>query len=82
MHVAEPCSPPKGSIRCTNVNETLSFFNECNAKKCPKPRFLSPTEACPQGGSYGCDCKDGYARNPDGQCVLLEDCPRYPPILP
>lgn len=66
------CSFPCGS------NETWAFHNECNAKRCPKPRYLSPTEACRKDGNYGCDCREGYARSPDGQCVLLEDCPKFP----
>lgn len=67
---------------CINANETWSYFNQCNSKKCPKPRWLSPTQACSEIGNYGCDCKNGYGRNPDGQCVLLEDCPKYPLRLP
>lgn len=66
------CSDPCNS----SANETYTYFNECNGKKCPVAKWQKSKKVkCSKVNRYACDCKKGYARNENGQCVSLEDCP-------
>lgn len=67
---------------CPNENETYVYFNECKAKKCPKPRWLSPTIECTNISEYGCACKEGYYRLDEDTCLLPDDCPVITVPLP
>ena len=39
-------------------------------------------EKCPDKCERTCQCKTGYFRNDDGECVPLESCPILLPLCP
>ncbi|KAF5302455.1 hypothetical protein FQR65_LT08545 [Abscondita terminalis] len=57
------------STRCGNNEE----FSECHSH-CP-PTCTDPgTRPCIASCKVGCDCKQGFLRNSNGQCVSRNKC--------
>ena len=54
------------------TQEWLECGNRCREPKC---RNHKVGEKCPDDCERTCQCKTGYFRNDDGECVLRESCP-------
>ncbi|KAF2880682.1 hypothetical protein ILUMI_25490 [Ignelater luminosus] len=49
-------------------------FDECKSL-CPETCMtLNDTSPCFPGCAKGCNCKFGYVRNEDNNCIKIEDC--------
>ena len=58
---------------CTGpTQEWLECGNRCREPTCGKDKV---GEKCPDDCERTCQCKTGYFRNDDDECVLLESCP-------
>lgn len=75
--ITQPSEASKGTTQKVivtecSLNETL---NECG-RVCEADCFSIFTRSeCTDCGSAACACLQGYARNPQGQCVYWGDCP-------
>ena len=54
------------------TQEWLECGNRCREPTCDNDKV---GEKCPDDCERTCQCKTGYFRNDDGECVLLESCP-------
>ncbi|XP_029047765.1 chymotrypsin inhibitor-like [Osmia bicornis bicornis] len=52
------------------VNEEFKSCGSACEPSCAKPKVDICTMQC----KIGCQCKDGFVRSGDGQCVLEKDC--------
>ena len=60
------------SDRCDNPNEEFSGCrNNCTESCAARTSQVT----CPTVCRSGCFCVSGYARNPAGNCVMLNQCP-------
>ncbi|XP_011137142.1 chymotrypsin inhibitor-like [Harpegnathos saltator] len=49
------------------------FFNSCGSS-CPNTCDQPVPPVCTLACVIGCDCIDGYVRNAQDKCVLLQNC--------
>ncbi|KYQ52111.1 Chymotrypsin inhibitor, partial [Trachymyrmex zeteki] len=59
-----------GAAPNCNKNE---YFNSCGSSCQPTCQNLSPG-ICTLSCIAGCECKKGYVRNAENQCVLTQNC--------
>lgn len=64
----EECPPPAPT--CELENENFTFCGTACEPTCHDPFIDFCTEQC----VAGCFCEDGYVRDADGSCILLEYC--------
>ncbi|XP_047036250.1 inducible metalloproteinase inhibitor protein-like [Helicoverpa zea] len=60
------------SIECSGRNEHYECGSACQTT------CATLGQECPIANSRcnGCYCDEGYARNDDGECIPIDDCPQ------
>lgn len=61
--------------QCPKCSKAHEFYTDCGSAcpiSCAEPSITFCTDQCVQG----CFCEDGYVRDFNENCVLLEDCPK------
>jgi hypothetical protein len=60
-------------IKC-GANETYDIRKSC-VRTCENPRGRN---VCQESKRFddGCFCKDGYVRNKENRCILVNECPK------